>query len=112
MVTLRTRQRKDGTEYTSVLYRHNGKQSSLSFDDHAAAVKFRDVIDRYGVERALATVGVDQAQPTRGLTVEAWLTRHIDHLTGVAPWPRQATWPTRTSPGPAGAPEGSVWARW
>jgi integrase len=84
MATLRIRSRKDGSEYTSVLYRHNGKQSSLSFDDHTAAVKFREMIDRYGVERALATVGVDQApQSTRGLTVEQFLLRHIEHLTGV-----------------------------
>jgi hypothetical protein len=58
--------------------------SSLSFDDHAQAVKFRDLIDRYGVGRALATVGVDQApQSTLGLTVEQFLLRHIEHLTGI-----------------------------
>lgn len=84
MATIRTRTRKDGTPYTSVLYRHNGTQSSLSFDDPADAAKLRDLIAQIGVERALGTIGFDQtAATTRGLTVEQWLTRHIDHLTGV-----------------------------
>ena len=36
--------RKDGTVYTAVLYRHNGRQSSVSFDDPAKAAAFRDLI--------------------------------------------------------------------
>jgi len=35
MATLRLRTRKDGSAYTSVLLRAEGKQSSMSFDDHA-----------------------------------------------------------------------------
>jgi hypothetical protein len=31
---LRVRQRKDGTVYTSVLYVHQGRQISSSFNDH------------------------------------------------------------------------------
>jgi len=83
MATLRVRERKDGTVYTSVLYRHNGRQSSLSFENPAKAAAFRDLIHQVGIERALGTVGVEQTA-TRGLTVEQWLTHHIDHLTGVA----------------------------
>jgi len=39
LASLRTRQRKDGTVYTSVLYVHQGKQSSSSFNDHAEALE-------------------------------------------------------------------------
>lgn len=39
MATLRVRSRKDGRAYTSVLFRVNGKQSSLSFDDHVKAIR-------------------------------------------------------------------------
>jgi hypothetical protein len=38
---MRTRQRKDGTVYTSVLYVHQGKQTSSSFNDHAQALRFQ-----------------------------------------------------------------------
>ncbi|MDT5013590.1 MAG: hypothetical protein QOH57_5207, partial [Mycobacterium sp.] len=48
MASLRTRQRKDGTVYTSVLYVHKGKQTSSSFDDHAEALRFQDVCNRLG----------------------------------------------------------------
>ena len=37
MASLRTRNRKDGTTYHAVLYRHGGKQTSTSFEDVDAA---------------------------------------------------------------------------
>jgi hypothetical protein len=40
MASIRLRQRKDGSTYTSVLYTLNGKQTSSSFDDLAEAVRF------------------------------------------------------------------------
>jgi hypothetical protein len=43
VASLRTRRRKDGTVYTSVLYVHQGKQTSSSFNDHAEALRFHDV---------------------------------------------------------------------
>ncbi len=53
MASIRTRQRKDGTGYTSVLYVHNGKQTSSSFNDHAEALRFQDVCNRLGPAEAL-----------------------------------------------------------
>ena len=53
MASIRTRQRKDGTVYTSVLYVHNGKQTSSSFDDHAEALRFQDVCNRLGPKLAV-----------------------------------------------------------
>ncbi|MGA5467138.1 tyrosine-type recombinase/integrase [Mycobacterium sp. NPDC050041] len=84
MASLRFAHRKDGSVYTQVLYRHDGRQRSLSFDDHQAAVDFRSLIDQVGVAKALEVIRVEPDAPRR-LTVEDWLTHHIDHLTGVDP---------------------------
>ena len=53
MATLRLRTRKDGSAYTSVLFRVNGKHSSTSFDDHAQAVRFQDLVNQVGPAKAL-----------------------------------------------------------
>src|SRR5258705_5826929 len=53
MASLRVRQRKDGTAYTSVLYVHDGRQTSSSFNDHAEALRFQDVCNRLGPAEAL-----------------------------------------------------------
>jgi hypothetical protein len=41
MASIRVRQRKDGSTYTSVLYVLDGKQTSSSFNDHREARKNR-----------------------------------------------------------------------
>ena len=81
MASLRTRTRKDGTEYYAVLYRLRGKQTSTSFDDFASASRFCDLATKFGAENALSTLKVDATLAT--LTVEQWLHHHIEHLTGV-----------------------------
>ncbi|HKI40746.1 MAG TPA: site-specific integrase, partial [Mycobacterium sp.] len=53
MASVRTRTRKDGTAYTSVLYVHQGEQTSSSFNDHAEALRFQDVVNRLGPAEAL-----------------------------------------------------------
>ena len=82
MASLRTRNRKDGTAYHAVLYRHDGRQTSTSFEDLATAMTFRDLVDVVGPAKALASVGADPALST--MTVEHWLAHYIDHLTGLA----------------------------
>ena len=52
MASLRTRSRKDGSSYHSVLYRLNGRQTSTSFEDVASATKFRDLVDIVGPLKA------------------------------------------------------------
>jgi integrase len=82
MATLRLRTRRDGSAYTSVLFRADGKQSSVSFDDHAKAVDFKDLVNRVGPARALrAIAAIASAAPM--LTLDDWIRHHIDHLTGV-----------------------------
>ena len=82
MASLRNRQRKDGTEYYAVLYRLNGKQSSLSFNDFGSASRFCDLANKFGPQNALATL--NDASPI-SQTVEEWISHYIDHLTGIQP---------------------------
>jgi hypothetical protein len=81
MASLRTRQRKDGSVYTSVLYVHAGKQTSSSFNDHGEALQFKDVCDRLGPAEALRIWGA--AKPSDGHTVKSFIDGHLDALSGV-----------------------------
>lgn len=82
MASIRKRSLKDGTEYWAVLYRRDGKQTSTSFEDPDAALDFQKLCGTVGVEaalRSLASAGVSSS----AMTVEQWVTHHIEHLTGV-----------------------------
>ena len=82
MASLRTRTRKNGSEYFAVLYRLDGKQASTSFDEFAAADSFKKLVDKYGPERALLSIRTD-ADAESTLTVGEWIEHHIEHLTGL-----------------------------
>ncbi|MBY0288625.1 MAG: site-specific integrase [Mycobacteriaceae bacterium] len=81
MASLRNGTRKDGSTYVQVLYRSDGKQTSTSFEDLASANKFKQLVEKYGPTKALATLGTDS--DLTAMTVGQWLLHHIDHLTGV-----------------------------
>lgn len=82
MASIRVRTRKDGTSYTSVLYRLDGKQTSDSFPVHADAVRYKALLEKVGAEKAREiTFGAD-LQPDV-LTVNEWIDTYIDHLTGI-----------------------------
>jgi hypothetical protein len=81
MASIRIRQRKDGTGYTSVLYVLEGKQSSTSFNDHAEALRFQDVCNRLGPAEALRIW--EAATPSDGHTVESFVAEHISAMSGV-----------------------------
>jgi hypothetical protein len=66
--SIRTRQRRDGTVYTSVLYTRAGKQTSTSFNDHGEALRFQDLCNRLGSAEALKIWG---RPPHQGHTVVA-----------------------------------------
>jgi integrase len=80
MASTRIRQRKDGSVYTSVLYVLDGKQTSSSFDDHAEALKFKDVCDRLCPAEARKIW--QAAMPRRGQTLGSYLSEHLDALSG------------------------------
>jgi len=81
MASIRDRKKADGTQYWAVLYRLDGKQTSTSFTDFTAAQSFCELVNKFGVRNALATLKADVT--TTGWTVESWLRHHVDHLTGV-----------------------------
>lgn len=81
MASLRRRARAGGSDSWSVLYRLDGKQSSVSFEDFESADAFKKLADKFGPKRALASLRADPALNT--LTVGEWLRHYIDHLTGL-----------------------------
>ena len=83
-MSVRIRTRADGTSYSQVRYRHQGRQGSVSFDDHSEALAFDKLITKVGAVKALEITRIVVAQE-QGTTVGQWLTHHIDHLTGVQP---------------------------
>ena len=84
MASIRVRQRKDGSNYTAVLYILDGKQSSSSFDDHQEAINFQRLANRVGTAKAIEVWRT--RQPTdSGHTVASWCSYHIEALTGVNP---------------------------
>ncbi|MCV7255254.1 site-specific integrase [Mycobacterium hackensackense] len=87
MASVRARPRKDGTFTYAALFTIDGRQSSLPFDDRKAAEAFCTLVNNVGATRALEIHNIEpgrrRADTPTGLTVGQWLTRHIDHLTGV-----------------------------
>jgi integrase len=81
VASIRIRQRKDGTAYTSVLYVHQGKQTSTSFNDHSEALRFQDVCTRLGPAEARRIWRA--AAPSDGHTVKSFIAEHIEAMSGV-----------------------------
>ena len=82
VVSVRIRTRNDGSAYTQVRFRIAGKETSVSFDDHAEALGFDGLVGKVGALKALEITKIVVAHD-RGLTVGQWLKHHNDHLTGV-----------------------------
>lgn len=88
MAWVKERQLKDGTPYWSVFFREvnheTGKkqQTSLSWDSQADADHCADLINQLGPDRARQVLKIVQA-PRAEQTLSQYLTKHIEHLTGV-----------------------------
>lgn len=65
-----------------IRWREDGRQKSLSFEDEAGAVRFKDNIEQYGPAEAVRILEVEESQ-IRVPTVTEFLLEHIDSLTGV-----------------------------
>ncbi|HPY26015.1 MAG TPA: hypothetical protein PLK19_17040 [Mycobacterium sp.] len=87
MASIRPRPRADGTTAYVVLFRHEGRQSTLTFDTEIAAEAFRAAVEAHGPDRALSMHGIQphlhRERERKALTVSQWVRRHIDGLTGV-----------------------------
>jgi hypothetical protein len=89
--SIRTRQRRDGTVYTSVLYTRAGKQTSTSFNDHGEALRFQDLCNRLGSAEALKIWGrppPPRSHCCRQIVTELFRVRlgHSDILTARPLW--------------------------
>lgn len=83
-MAIRFRKRKDGSIYTQVRFRHGGRETSVSFDDHAEALKFQDLINKLGATKALEISRIVIA-PSRSMTLRDFLEKHNASLTGIEP---------------------------
>lgn len=88
MASIRARRRADGTAAYAVLYKHDGSQTSVTFDSEHSATEFRDTVNQLGAERAMAAFGITPtvraARNISGLTVADWVARYIASRSGVA----------------------------
>jgi integrase len=86
MASIRTRTRRDGTPTWNVMFVINKRQTSVTLTDEHAAHQFKSLVETIGPQRAMHAWGIADApklNPARSQTVEAYLTAHIDQLTGV-----------------------------
>ncbi|MGY1945290.1 tyrosine-type recombinase/integrase [Nocardia asiatica] len=91
MSSVRVVPRKDGSTYTQILFREfdaaKGRrvQSSVSFDDHGAALRWQKVLDQSGPEQARALLAVEEEiSGERVVTLnDSWAETYIKGLTGV-----------------------------
>ncbi|TDH48717.1 site-specific integrase [Mycobacterium eburneum] len=85
MASIRPDKRRDGTPTYQVLYRIDGRQSSLLFTDEAEAEQFKSLVNTIGAKRALEVHDLETGpqRSAKGMTVAQWVRRHIDHLTGL-----------------------------
>lgn len=67
-----------------VLWRHDGRQRSLTFESLPAAERFKTLLEDHGPDEALRIIELDEIG-RHVPTVTEWLYTHIDNLTGVQP---------------------------
>lgn len=77
MASVRERGRDGGRTVFAVLYRQGGKQKSKTFDDRALADDFKDMVERFGAERALKYYNEENSEDATGLTVNELYERWI-----------------------------------
>lgn len=68
-----------------MLFRHDGRQRSLSFETAEYGQRFRDLVDLIGPAKALEPYDLapaPRAANGSSMTVEEWIEHHIEHLTG------------------------------
>ena len=83
MASVRERPTSTGQIRYAVLYRHNGKQTTLTLLRKRDAIKARDLINALGPDEALQRIHGAAAKTGEMPTVAEWLTKHIDDLTGI-----------------------------
>ena len=83
MASLSQKVRSDGTIAYRVLFRHNGKQRSETFDTPAAQKRFKNNADRLGIDAALAILDT-YGDSSDGLpTLAEYMTHYVDTRSGI-----------------------------
>lgn len=85
MASIRTRTRTNGSEYHTLMWREDGKQRSVSFDDMREAEQWKRLLDANGQSYSMAEE-VYEASQEEGPTVAEAMVDHIDQLVGTTPY--------------------------
>jgi hypothetical protein len=83
VASIHAQKNRPGNAYR-VLWRQDGRQRSLTFENLPAAERFKTLLEDHGPDEALRVIKLDEIG-RHVPTVTEWLTTHIDNLTGVQP---------------------------
>jgi hypothetical protein len=83
VASIHAQKNRAGNTYR-VLWRHDGRQQSLTFENLPAAERFKTLLEDHGPDEALRIIERDEIG-RHVPTVTEWLQTHIDNLTGVQP---------------------------
>jgi hypothetical protein len=81
VASIHAQKNRAGNAYR-VLWRQDGRQRSLTFENLPAAERFKTLLEDHGPDEALRIIELDEIG-RHVPTVTAWLSTHIDNLTGV-----------------------------
>jgi NADPH-dependent glutamate synthase beta subunit-like oxidoreductase len=81
VASIHAQKNRAGNTYR-VLWREDGRQRSLTFENLPAAERFKTLLEDHGPDEALRIIELDEIG-RHVPTVTEWLTTHIDNLTGV-----------------------------
>ena len=73
----------DGSISHRVLFRHGGRQTSLTLPDRKSQLKAKKLIEALGPDEAVPRLEGRARAAAEMPTVEEWVEKHIDDLTGV-----------------------------
>ncbi len=85
MASIRTRTRKDGSEYHTLTWREDNQQRAHSFDTLREAETWKRLLDANGQSMSKA-VDLHEAAQEEGPTVAEAMVDHIDQLVGTTPY--------------------------
>jgi hypothetical protein len=83
VASIHAQKNRAGNTYR-VLWRQDGRQRSLTFENLPAAERFKILLEDHGPDEALRIIELDEIG-RHVPTVTEWLHTHIDNLTGVQP---------------------------
>jgi integrase len=83
LASIHAQKNSTGNAYR-VLWRQDGRQRSLTFENLPSAERFKTLFEDHGPEEALRVIELDEVG-RHVPTVTEWLHTHIDTLTGVQP---------------------------